>query len=418
MPRRHVRRVWMLWLLVCLVWGSLVASPPPGLAGQEFSFVVMGDTRGEPFLAGGRAQAAELRRVVAERFRAPFRLVFDPVTGELARVEVAAHRGKEPATIVYREGCPVMILRGRGQGARVVMRRAGRDWVLARVAAALQRAVRYGRGPVLVVHTGDLIIWGKQGERLDTSPFWQDLENRLLLRLPPVEPGFPLPGRFFPAVGNHETWGDKGLKGLTTTLPYLSRLGFSPQRRIYSFRYGASRFIFLDSGGYRKGRMGWWSENPPFAAQMAQLKRWLEQAVAEGSRQVFIVYHKPSFCQAGHGALPSGHNPHPYIRPFARRLSITVLNGHVHTTEAYQVDGVRYLVLGGGGAPQVFSTHPWPGYPLELYWRGRPRVEEYNYAVITVRGQGEPEIRIHRWRPGDVARPLGVAVWPFAPAAR
>ena len=341
MAPRLVRRVWTVWRWVCLVWVLTVFFPSPGLAGEGFSFVVMGDTRGEPFLAGGRAQAEELRRVLGERFRARFHLVFDPVTGELRRVEVAAHRGKEPATVVYRQGWPVMILRGRGSGARVVMRRAGRDWVMARVAAALQRAVRRGRGPVLVVHTGDLIIWGKQGHTLDTSPFWQALEERLLLRLPPVGAGFPLPGRFFPAVGNHETWGDRELKGLLTTLPYLRRLGFSPRRRIYSFRYRGCRFMFLDSGGYRQGRMGWWSEDPPFAAQMAQLRRWLEQAVAEGSRRVFIVYHKPSFCQAGHGALPPGHNPHPYIRPFARRLSITVLNGHVHTTEAYRVEGVR-----------------------------------------------------------------------------
>ena len=29
-----------------------------------------------------------------------------------------------------------------------------------------------------------------------------------------------------------------------------------------------------------------------------------------------------------------------------------MLNGHVHTTEIYDVDGVKYLMLGGGGAEQ------------------------------------------------------------------
>ena len=33
-------------------------------------------------------------------------------------------------------------------------------------------------------------------------------------------------------------------------------------------------------------------------------------------------------------------------------LRIVAFNGHVHTTELYDVDGVKYLVLGGGGAEQ------------------------------------------------------------------
>jgi hypothetical protein len=32
------------------------------------------------------------------------------------------------------------------------------------------------------------------------------------------------------------------------------------------------------------------------------------------------------------------------------RLDIVVFFGHVHTRELFQADGVKYFVLGGGGA--------------------------------------------------------------------
>ncbi len=52
------------------------------------------------------------------------------------------------------------------------------------------------------------------------------------------------------------------------------------------------------------------------------------------------------------GAIPAEQNPRKTIAAYANDLDIVVFNGHVHTTELYQVDGVKYLVLGGGGAEQ------------------------------------------------------------------
>src|SRR5215469_18562517 len=40
------------------------------------------------------------------------------------------------------------------------------------------------------------------------------------------------------------------------------------------------------------------------------------------------------------------------VASYAKDLEIVVFNGHVHTTELYVVDGVKYLLLGGGGAEQ------------------------------------------------------------------
>jgi hypothetical protein len=48
------------------------------------------------------------------------------------------------------------------------------------------------------------------------------------------------------------------------------------------------------------------------------------------------------------GPIPEPQKPHKVIASYAKDLEIVVFNGHVHTTELYEVDGV----LSGGGAEQ------------------------------------------------------------------
>jgi len=71
-------------------------------------------------------------------------------------------------------------------------------------------------------------------------------------------------------------------------------------------------------------------------------------------------------------------NPHLVIASYAKDQEIAVFNGHVHTTELYEVDGVKYLLLGGGNAeqdpilPGRTSIKVPAGYPPDLYWKGQP----------------------------------------------
>jgi hypothetical protein len=82
-----------------------------------------------------------------------------------------------------------------------------------------------------------------------------------------------------------------------------------------------------------------------------------------------------------------------------------VFNAHVHTTELYEVDGVKYLILGGGGAEQDpilpgRTSIPRPdGYPEDLYWKGEPPKEEYNYLVVDVTPGQPSKYRLNRFRP-------------------
>jgi hypothetical protein len=132
---------------------------------------------------------------------------------------------------------------------------------------------------------------------------------------------------------------------------------------------------------------------------MTELKKWLDEAKATGTRKVFIAFHAPAFCRSGMGPIPEPQNPHKIIASYAKDFEITVFNGHVHTTELYEVDGVKILAAGGWGAeqdpilPGRTSIKVPAGYPPDLYWKGQPPKEEYNYLLVDVQpGQKTSQI--------------------------
>jgi hypothetical protein len=213
-------------------------------------------------------------------------------------------------------------------------------------------------------------------------------------------------GRVYPAVGNHEVWEDSDVEGLLNAFPYLRKFGVSPKQLIYKFDYRGVRFIFLWTGKYDyREPSSWETTRPAYEEQMAQLRKWLDEAKSAGTKKVFISFHAPVFCRSGMGPIPEAQNPHKTIAAYAKDLDIVVFNGHVHTTELYQVDGVKYLVLGGGGAEQdpilPGRTHikvP-PGYPPDLYWKGASPKEEYNFLHVEVRPGQPTKFTLNRFRP-------------------
>jgi hypothetical protein len=77
----------------------------------------------------------------------------------------------------------------------------------------------------------------------------------------------------------------------------------------------------------------------------------------------------------------------------------------VHTTELYEVDGAKYLLLGGGGAeqdpnPSRQDAHQVPdGYPQDLYWKGEAPKEDYNYVLVDVKPGQATKFTLNRFRP-------------------
>ena len=417
----------MRHLLLALLVGqvllhSAVAQNGRSASTSAFSFDVYGDSRSMMYLPYKAAQEADARKLMVGMFdlvlpenvaegvvQKYVKLIYDPATRELAQVVMPFESKNEVTTLTVDKGWitsasveDVKLLPGV---RRTMFRLEGGQWV----AREAVRDVKNGNAKFLL-NTGDLVWWGSQGDKPSDNPYWTLVEKEVLKQLPPPDEEMKkagMDGRVFPAVGNHEVWADSDAEGLLASFPYLRKLGLSEKQLIYKFDFRGARFIFLWTGPYDyRHPSGWEATQPAYDAQMVQLKTWLDEAKAAGIKKVFISFHAPVYCRTGMGAIPESQNPHQTLASYAKDLDIVVFNGHVHTTELFQVDGVKYFVLGGGGAEQdpilpgrtTIENLP-ADYPKDLYWKGEPPREDYNYLHVEVRPGQPTKFTINRFRP-------------------
>ncbi len=409
---------------------ALVPALQPRLAAAQqtqrggdlaFSFAVYGDSRSMMYLPYKSAQREEAIKLMVDMFdlvlpekvseevvRRDVKLIYDPATDELVQIVMPFESKSEVTTLKVDKGWvteasveDVKLLPGVH---RTMFRLQGGEWVAREVVKDVQR----GRAE-FILNTGDMVWWGKQGAAPSENPYWKLVYEDVLKQLPAPDQQMRaagLPGRIFPAVGNHEVWDHSDVEGLLQAFPYLRQLGVSDKRLIYKFDFGGARFIFLWTGKYDyRSPSGWDADRPQYEAQMKELRNWLDEAKAAGTRKIFIAFHAPAFCRSGMGPIPEPQNPHKVIASYAKDLEIVVFNGHVHTTELYEVDGVKYLLLGGGGAEQdpilpgrtAFKVPA--NYPPDYYWKGQPPKEEYNYLLVDVQPGQKTKFTLNRFRP-------------------
>jgi len=392
-----------------------------------FSFAAVGDTRPMMYLpeASGEPNLVKLfvemfglvmpERVAEEVVKKYVRMTFDPDTKELIQVVMPFMTKTEVMTLTVDKGWvteasveDIKLLPGVH---RTMFRLQGGEWV----AREIVKDVNAGRAK-FVINSGDVVWWGNQGLTVDDSPYWKRVNDTMLKKLPPPDDELRaagLDGRWFIGVGNHEVWGDPKIEGTLNAVPYLRKLGVTPENLIYKFDFRDSRFIFLWSGKYDyRSPSNWDADRPKYEEQIDHMKEWLDEAKAKRIPKVFITFHYPVFARAGLGPIPFATNPHRFIASYAKDFEISVFNGHVHTTEMYEVDGVKYLMLGGGGAeqdpilPGRTSNKVPADYPPDLYWKGDPPKEEYNYVLIDVQPGQKTKFTLNRFRPWS-SEPFG-----------
>ena len=421
--RSFMKKSLLAIFVVPVLMQFAIAQKAESAAKSGFSFAVYGDSRSMMYLPYKQDEEAEARKLMVDMFElvlpakvAPevvakdVKLIYDPSTKELVEMIMPFDTASEVTTLKFDKGWvteasveDVKLLPGV---SRTMFRLEGGDWV----AKEVVENIKSGRAK-FIVNTGDLVWWGRQGDKPSDNPYWKLANEHVLKQLPKPDREMEkagLPGRVFPAVGNHEVWGDSDVEGLLTAFPYLTKFGVSDKQLIYKFDYQGVRFIFLWTGAYDyRVPSGWEATRPPYEAQIEQMQKWLDEAKANGTRKVFISFHSPVFARSGMGAIPADQNPHKAIAAYAKDLDIVVFNGHVHTTELYQVDGVKYLMLGGGGAEQdpilPGRTHikvP-DGYPPDQYWKGASPIEEYNYVLVDVKPGKPTAFTLNRFRPGS-----------------
>jgi len=203
-------------------------------------------------------------------------------------------------------------------------------------ASVVKAAVK--EGARLALHTGDMVQDAKKAEQWLS---WFTVEQDLL-RVTPL----------LATVGNHEL-GDKGV----AYSAHFQSLGHAPYR---SLDFGPVHVVVLDAFELapgaktpRVGSIGW--------AQRA----WLAQdlAAVPKDRHVWLLTHQGPFSHAAPKAKKfhgGSENVKEALLPFKDRIQ-AVFAGHDHYYQRGEEEGLRYFVVGGGGAPLYDPDDKAPG---------------------------------------------------------
>lgn len=177
--------------------------------------------------------------------------------------------------------------------------------------------------PDLVIHGGDIQYTSNP---LDTWNGMFAAANALTSRAP-----------IHFCVGNHEE--DVPGEYTSTFVPLLGGQGAVLDGEAHWFRWGPIAFVLLDSEHRFE------SETP----QLAALKALLPQLEADATiKRIVVGFHKPYYTFSRHDPrMDMRAALHPLFKGSKVGL---VLTGHCHSYERFEVDGLTYVVDGGGGA--------------------------------------------------------------------
>jgi predicted phosphodiesterase len=233
--------------------------------------------------------------------------------------------------------------------------------------------------PDLLVTTGDL-IWGHCDPDMTTRE-WDAFDEAVN--------GLNAP--LYMVVGNHDIWNGPSRE------TYIERYG--PE--YYSFDHKGAHFVVLST------------EVPGHGTRISgpQLE-WLERDLAGSDARApkYVFLHQPLWGYGGttpdmvqrrreDAAYDSWmQNVHPLLKKHGVDV---VFGGHWHMYLAQEIDGIRYLTTGGGGAEM--------DGPNSLEWRGR----FYHFLIVTVRN-GQTHIgvaKMERIGPEELVTP---ATWSTA----
>lgn len=199
---------------------------------------------------------------------------------------------------------------------------------------------------------------------------------------------------FFGAIGS-----------LALSCPYLSVIG--NHERGHSRYY---KFLPLPSGGGKENEQ-WWSfdyGNVHFvgldscvlsgANAVARMREQLEWAKADlaGCNSEFkvVFFHHPIYSSTWNGGVPDEGLRSLWEPIFIENKVDVVFNGHMHCYEHFYVNGIHYVVTGGGGAPlqapvsataegTVFRSYGELHYVLVTVDKDRMNVEVISVATVS-----------------------------------
>lgn len=178
--------------------------------------------------------------------------------------------------------------------------------------------------PDIIFNTGDLVGDGAEDSYWKT---WFSTNQDILDHIP-----------YFVAIGNHEE----------NAPLYFDIWHFPGNEQWYSIDYGNAHFICLSTETGLNGVQ----------------RDWLEADLIDASHSadwIFVFFHRPPYSSGDHGSYLPARNA--WCSLFEDYGVDIVFNGHDHDYERSLVNGVYYIVTGGGGAPlRPVGTSEWTIY--------------------------------------------------------
>ena len=169
-----------------------------------------------------------------------------------------------------------------------------------------------------VIFTGDLAYDNGELEELEASVF--DVYDDLMSTTP-----------VFPASGNHDYYADDA-QAFRDAFALFENGGSAGRERWYAFDWGDIHFSVLDTERI-----------------VAEQVQWLDDDLSSTDRRFkIVVAHRPPYSSGEHGS--DGKVREHFVPLFEKHDVSLVLLGHEHDYERTDaIDGVTYVVTGGGG---------------------------------------------------------------------
>ncbi len=168
--------------------------------------------------------------------------------------------------------------------------------------------------PEFALNTGDLV--SNDGNASEWYSFFH-IERDLLHDVP-----------LMPCLGNHDYPPDN----------YFSFFYLPENEEYYSFEYGNVLFVALNT------------EARNYSTQRTYLENKLREASYDPNKWLIVYFHRPPYSWGGHGSDPLVRSAFcDVMENYGVKL---VFNGHNHFYQrTVPINGVTYIVTGGGGAP-------------------------------------------------------------------
>jgi len=189
--------------------------------------------------------------------------------------------------------------------------------------------------PVFVVMTGDLITSG--GKEVSVDSLQKEWNKQFLMPTQRfVESGIPL----YPVIGNH----DVSKKNPVSEKLYCDQFNLPGNERWYSFNYGNSHFIVLNSHEFGE-------RHKVAGEQLEWLKLDLRTTKAENN---FLFIHEPAYPVKEHlgSSLDKYSADRDTLWALLNKHAVDIFfAGHEHIYHRSVHDGLLHIISGGGGAP-------------------------------------------------------------------